>query len=116
MITGIIKKLFGLAGSKDNAKSRLHFVLVQDRTGLTNEEMTGFKRELLTVIEKFFQINKDAFDVGYKRQGDRTTLFINSPVVVRRANPTSGKRGKGSDRVKEDPSKESKTDPVPQPV
>jgi len=70
--------------SKSIAKSRLHFVLVQDRAGLTNEEMIGFRKEMLDVIEKYFVIDKHAFDIEYKRGPDTTTLVINSPIIVRR--------------------------------
>jgi cell division topological specificity factor len=70
--------------SKAIAKSRLHFVLVQDRAGLTNEEMINFRKEMLDVIEKYFVIDKHAFDIEYKRGSDTTTLVINSPIIVRR--------------------------------
>jgi cell division topological specificity factor len=77
--------LFGESNeSKDVAKSRLHFVLVQDRTGLTNEEMSGFREEMVKVIEKYFVIDKEGFDIKYHRLADTTTLLINSPVIVRR--------------------------------
>jgi cell division topological specificity factor MinE len=80
------KKLFGQSNeSKETAKSRLHFVLVQDRTGLTNEEMAGFREEMVKVIEKYFVIDKEGFDIKYHRLADTTTLLINSPVIVRRA-------------------------------
>jgi cell division topological specificity factor len=79
------KVLFGDNNeSKDVAKSRLHFVLVQDRTGLNNDEMSGFREEMLKVIEKYFVIDKDGFDIKYHRLQDTTTLLINSPVIVRR--------------------------------
>ena len=70
--------------SKLLAKSRLSLVLVQDRTGLTPEEMTKFKREMVDVIEKYFAIDERGFDISYKRESDTTTLLINSPVIVRR--------------------------------
>ncbi len=87
-----LKRFFGKKGpvtagdeaSKGVAKSRLHFVLVQDRTGLTSEEMADFKQELINVINRFFEINCDALDVSYKRDTGMTTLLINSPVLVRR--------------------------------
>jgi cell division topological specificity factor len=80
------KRLFGNdSASKAVAKSRLHFVLVQDRTGLTNEEMAGFREEMVKVIEKYFVIDKEGFDIKYHRLADTTTLLINSPVIVRRA-------------------------------
>ena len=80
------------------AKSRLHFVLVQDRTGLTNEELAKFKEEMVGVIERYFVIDKTGFDIAYKRNAETTTLFINSPIIVRRqevAGADVGARGKG---------------------
>ena len=89
----MLSKLRGLLGnglfgkgsaSKAMAKSRLHFVLVQDRTGLSNNEMAAFKRELISVIEKYFVIDEQGFDISYQRETDLSTLLINSPIVVRR--------------------------------
>jgi cell division topological specificity factor len=83
-----IKRLFSSGGesreSKNVAKSRLSFVLVQDRTGLTQEEIAGFKKEMVQVIEKYFVIDETGLDVSYKRETDSTMLIINSPVVVKR--------------------------------
>jgi cell division topological specificity factor len=90
VLSALKKMLFGESNdSKDVAKSRLHFVLVQDRTGLTNEEMAGFREEMLKVIEKYFVIDKEGFDIKYHRLADTTTLLINSPVLIRRAGSTS---------------------------
>jgi len=86
VLSALKKMLFGENNeSKDVAKSRLHFVLVQDRTGLTNDEMAGFREEMVKVIEKYFVIDKEGFDIKYHRLADTTTLLINSPVIVRRA-------------------------------
>ena len=90
MFNALRKRIFGdVNESKSLAKSRLHFVLVQDRTGLTNEEMSGFREEMVKVIEKYFVIDKEGFDVKYHRIEDHTTLLINSPVIVRRAGSIS---------------------------
>ena len=89
-MVGALKKFFGSIGlikapeSKAFAKSRLHFVLVQDRTGLTAEEMGLFRKELMAVIDKYFQMDEDGLDVSYKRETGMTTLLINSPVLLRR--------------------------------
>ena len=92
MLTAIKNLFFGGNNeSKDVAKSRLHFVLVQDRTGLTNDEMSGFREEMVKVIEKYFVVDKEGFDIKYHRLADTTTLLINSPVIVRRANPSSSR-------------------------
>jgi len=81
---GLFKSIFGRQNkSKLTAKSRLQVVLVQDRTGLSNDKMSAFKEELVEIIDKYFIIDKDAFDVSYERESDSTCLKINSPVVVR---------------------------------
>ncbi len=91
---GGLKKLFGRnTDSNKRAKSRLHFVLVQDRTGLTTDEMAGFKSEIMAVVEKYFVVDKQAFDVEYKRESDSTVLLINSPVVVKRQEAIGGRVG-----------------------
>lgn len=88
MFKAIRHALFGPQKKKESkslAKSRLHFVLVQDRAGLSGDEMSAFKSELMTVVEKYFVVDKRGFDISYQREGDSTTLLINSPVIVRRA-------------------------------
>ena len=109
MFNALKKKLFGESNeSKETAKSRLHFVLVQDRTGLTNEEMAGFREEMVKVIEKYFVIDKEGFDIKYHRLADTTTLLINSPVIVRRS--TSGSSSKSARVTETEPENESDTE------
>lgn len=76
--------------SKASAKSRLHFVLVQDRTGLTAEKLASFRKDMVEVIQKYFVIDESGFDVSYKRDTGMTTLVINSPIVVRRESALHG--------------------------
>jgi cell division topological specificity factor len=86
----VFKKLLSfLRGDNDPrsgglAKSRLHFVLVQDRAGLGADDIAQFKKELVSVIEKYFVINETGFDITYKRDNDLTTLQINSPILVKK--------------------------------
>ena len=93
MFLALKEKLFGHKASKSLAKSRLHFVLVQDRTGLTTDELAGFKSEMINVIEKYFVIDKTGFDIAYNRDGETTTLFINSPIIVKRQDSPGGDVG-----------------------
>lgn len=91
MLKSLAAKLFGTnRDSKKLAKSRLHFVLVQDRTGLSNEQMAKFRGELVEVIQRYFVIDEQGFDIAYERQDDSTTLVINSPVVVKRQESHGG--------------------------
>jgi cell division topological specificity factor len=97
------KKLFGMddsgGASKTLAKSRLSFVLVQDRTGLTNEELAKFKREMIEVIDRYFVIDEKGFDISYQRDNDTTTLLINSPIIVRREEGTAAHEAGARQRV-----------------
>lgn len=87
-------KIFRTNGvSSNSAKSRLHFVLVQDRTGLTAERLASFKKEMVEVIQRYFVIDESGFDVSYKRDTGVTTLIINSPIVVRREASIGGMVG-----------------------
>lgn len=99
MFDALKRKFFGNGrSSRSLAHSRLSFVLVQDRTGLTNEEMAKFRKELIGVIENYFVIDKQAFEINYRREADTTTLLINSPVLVRRQDTPNGKVGAGNAR------------------
>ncbi len=81
----LLKNLFSKeTSSKNTAKSRLQFVLVQDRAGLNNDELASFRKELLGVIEKYFVVKEGDFGIDYTRDGNTTRLTINSPVVAKR--------------------------------
>jgi cell division topological specificity factor MinE len=58
-------------------------VLVQDRSGLTSEEMELFKKDLLDVISKYFMIQTKHLDVAWERSDSETALVINTPVTGR---------------------------------
>jgi len=79
-----LSKFFGNGSSKSKAKSRLHLVLVQDRTGLNGDEMSDFRLDLLNVLKKYFVIEDNGLDVQYQRDSGSTTLSINSPVLRRK--------------------------------
>lgn len=85
--------------TSSTARNRLHFVLVQDRAGLNTDELAQFKREMISVIENYFVIDENGFDISYKRSRETTTLLINSPIIVRRQEAVKGivgARAKGS--------------------
>jgi len=94
-VLGALKrKFFGNhKQSKTLAKSRLHFVLVQDRSGLTNEELAAFRGEICDVLERYFVIDKQAFDISYERDAETSTLLINSPLIVNRRQAPGGEVG-----------------------
>ena len=89
MLEQIRAKLFGRGLSKSTAKNRLQMVLVQDRSGLTPQDMDLFKRDLLEVISRYFMLERAQLDVQWHRENSTTALVINTPVVGRSREPSS---------------------------
>lgn len=85
-------KIFSRDFSKKTAKNRLQMVLVQDRSGLSAEEMGFFQRDLLEVITKYFVLEQKRLEIEWQRTDGCTALVINTPVVGR---PRSAKVSNG---------------------
>jgi len=83
MLEALKKKLFHNSFSKQTAKNRLQMVLVQDRSGLSTEEMELFRKDLLEVISKYFDLQKRDLEFEWHRSDSETALVINTPVVGR---------------------------------
>lgn len=83
MFKELKEKFFGRGASKWAAKNRLQMVLVQDRSGLTTQDMEGFQKELLAVISKYFVLESNALNVEWQRSENTTALIINTPIIGR---------------------------------
>ena len=87
---GILKRLFHknnniACGSKDTAKERLKLVLVQDRMNLDSAKLDGLKNDLIDVIDKHLDIDREAMDVSFCREGDSVAIIANIPVMTETA-------------------------------
>lgn len=78
-----IFSLFKSKPSKKVAKNRLEMVLVQDRSGLSNEDMDGLKSDLIKVMKKYFVMESDSIEVDWKREGGTTALVVNAGLRSR---------------------------------
>lgn len=67
--------------SKNMAKKRLQLVLVQDRLNIGSETLEGLKNDLIEVIGKHLDIDKEAMDVTFSRDGDQVAIIANIPVL-----------------------------------
>ncbi|MFW5962287.1 MAG: cell division topological specificity factor MinE [bacterium] len=75
------KKVFGQEDdSKDIAKQRLQFVLVQDRIKLSPQQTKDLKRDLLEVISKYIDIDDQNIEMEINRKEDMMALLANFPV------------------------------------
>lgn len=50
-------------GSKDDAKERLHLVLMQDRANVSADFLELMKQEIIDVIKKYIVVDENSIDV-----------------------------------------------------
>lgn len=67
--------------AKDTACNRLRVVLMQDRTNLTPELMDRMRRELVELLSKYVEMDKEALDLSLEQDGDQVALMLSIPVI-----------------------------------
>ena len=84
----IYNKILGLFGqatqkedSKDVAVNRLRLVLMQDRTNLTPEIMQRMRKELIELLSKYVELDKEALELNFEQEGEQMALMLSIPVV-----------------------------------
>lgn len=81
-----VLSLFKQTESKEeNAKSvacnRLRVVLMQDRTNLTPELLQRMRRELVELLSKYVEMDKDALELNFDQEGNQMALMLSIPVI-----------------------------------
>ncbi len=66
--------------SKNVAKERLQFILVQDRIKLSPGEMDSLKRDLIKVIQRYIDIDEDKIDMEVSRQEEVMAMVANFQI------------------------------------
>ncbi len=67
--------------TKDTACNRLRVVLMQDRTNLTPELMDRMRKELVELLSKYVEMDKEALDLSLEQDGDQVALMLSIPVI-----------------------------------
>jgi cell division topological specificity factor len=75
MLTTWLRKFTGGKGSKEAAKTRLRFALIYDKLDVSNEILTDLQREIVEVISKYFEIEKDEVKLDIRRSDDLSLVF-----------------------------------------
>lgn len=77
---------FGRHRSGPRAKERLQLVLIHDRTDLTADELSALKDEILQVIARHVEIERDAVQITLEHDGRSQRLVADIPLrsVTRR--------------------------------
>lgn len=67
--------------TKDTACNRLRVVLMQDRTNLTPELMERMRREMVELLSKYVEMDKDALELNLEQDGEQVALMLSIPVI-----------------------------------
>lgn len=67
--------------SKKTACNRLKLVLMQDRAKMEPALMEKMRKEMIEVISRYVEIDKDALDLNIEAEGDSFALMLNIPVL-----------------------------------
>lgn len=67
--------------SKETACNRLKLVLMQDRAKMEPALMEKMREEMIAVISKYVEIDKEALDLNLEAEGESFALMLNIPVI-----------------------------------
>lgn len=67
--------------SKDVARNRLRVVLMQDRTNLTPQILERMRGELVELLSKYLEMDKDALELNLDQDGEQMALALSIPVI-----------------------------------
>ena len=89
---GILRKLFGRGepSSSDVAKQRLQLVLVHDRANISPGLLAMIKDEIISVISRHIEIDRNAVEINFSQQGRESRLVADIPL----GNPKVGASGR----------------------
>ena len=67
--------------SKSVATNRLKLVLMQDRTNLTPRILEQMRSELIELLSRYVELDKDLLDLNFEQEGDQVALMLSIPVI-----------------------------------
>lgn len=99
--------------TKDTACNRLRVVLMQDRTNLTPELMERMRREMIELLSKYVEMDKEALELNLEQDGEQVALMLSIPVIrakdeeeikaaLAKADEEKAKSEEASDEMEED--------------
>ena len=67
--------------SKAVAANRLKLVLMQDRTNLTPRVLEQMRGEMIDLLSKYLEMDKDLLELNFEQEGDQVALMLSIPVI-----------------------------------
>lgn len=69
------------SNAKDVAVNRMRLVLMQDRTNLTPFLLEKMRGEMIDVLAKYVEMDKEALELNFEQEGDQMALMLSIPVI-----------------------------------
>ena len=76
-----LKRLFRQQGSSATAKERLRLVLMTDHLELAPEMIETMKRDLVDLISRYVEVDRERIDVTFERQDRTLAMLANIPIL-----------------------------------
>jgi cell division topological specificity factor len=76
-----LKRFFGQSSSSATAKERLRLVLMTDHLELAPEMIDAMKRDLVDVISRHVEVDRDKIEVTFERQDRALAMLANIPIL-----------------------------------
>ena len=70
-----------ISNAKDVACNRLKLVLMQDRTNLTPAIMDRMRKELIELLSKYVELDKELLDLNFEHEDNQMALMLSIPVI-----------------------------------
>ena len=67
--------------SKSVATNRLKLVLMQDRTNLTPRILEQMRGELIDLLSRYVELDKELLELNFEHEGDQVALMLSIPVI-----------------------------------
>lgn len=80
-LLGLFRQAEEADNSKDVARNRLRVVLMQDRTNLTPQLLERMRKELVELLSKYLEMDKDALELNLDQDGEQMALALSIPVI-----------------------------------
>lgn len=89
IFTDLYKKVLGIfqteekeaEESKNVAVNRMKLVLMQDRTNLTPFLLEKMRGELIELLSRYVEMDKEMLELNFAQEGDSMALMLSIPVI-----------------------------------
>ena len=94
---GFLQKLMGrdTSGSSETAKQRLQLVLIHDRSNISPGLLDLIKDEIINVISRHVEIERDSVKINFTQQGSESRLVADIPLGNAAPGRQTGSLSKG---------------------